>query len=1057
MKKNVIHFKTGACFRIFTLMLLFLPATLFGQGNITGKITDATDGSPLPGANVLIQGTTQGTVTDLNGVFVIEAAPDAVLVISYIGYLSESINVAGQTTVNIILTPDLASLDEVVVVGYGVQKKSDLTGAVSSVSGESLRKLPVATVDQALQGQAAGVTITQRSGRPGEGVDIKIRGISSINGSQPLIIIDGVQGGDLTNLNPNDIASIEVLKDASTAAIYGATGGNGVILVTTKMGTPGKLTANLNVYHGVEQELNKIELMNSQEWMAVCEETSTAARALNDRPDTLKTYNWQDIVFEPAAVENYDLSLSGGNDVSSFLFSAGYNRQEGIIRNSEYKRFTLRVNSEHKILKRIKFEEKLSYVNTAREGFEEWIWHQYYWNPVYNTLLMDPSVPGYDANGKWSVSPLSVYNPLIDLDMINRKDKTNIVDGNFGLTVTLIKGLDIINRFNGVLGFNDVWNYEGEYHATPTEFRDIDKLTQSMARYNSWNIQNLIQFQKTIGGSHNLMVLLGHEAFQWKTYDITGSRNGFPSSDPSMLYFIQAKDDSSLSQLPTGTANIRTSEAFFGRLNYDYKGKYLMTLNIRRDAASNFPEDHKWGTFPSFSLGWKFSEEAFVQGFEYLSFGKLRFGYGQTGANARTGFPYYPKIESLSYMKYSFDNSRSSTGSAPTAIANPEIMWEAVNMTNLGIDLSFFSNRLSLSADIFNKVNEGMIMTQQVPRFAGTKLNININAYPEVNIGSIQNRGYEITITGRKKEGELTGSVDLNFSGVKNEVIELANDSILAGRVHVLNPTNMTYVGAPVAQFYGWETDGLFRETDPTKRVGTRNVIINQPFMIDDGDTVYMQNRAVPGDVRYKDTDGDGELTNDDKVNLGSPLPKLVYGFTINLEYKGFDLSAFFNGTLGNKILNGTKQYLYYLQGYANHAKEYADRYVPEDVVKQTSTGEEIIVLHKNTDTDIPRNYSGNYNRLTNFFIEDGSYLRLRNLVLGYTVPNTISSKVSIQRCRLYVGARNLFTLTRYTGLNPDVAGKEPETEGMDILELGVDLGVYPVTRMYYFGANITF
>ena len=1050
--------KPGLLKMLSVLACLFFSIQAFTQGtDVTGIVT-SEDGEAIVGVNVVIEGTTTGAVTDLDGKYSITVPnEDATLVFSFIGYISQQVKVGSRTVIDVVLQESVTELDDVVVIGYGVQKKSDLTGAVSSVSGDNLRKLPVATVDQALQGQAAGVTITQRSGRPGESVDIKIRGISSINGAQPLIIIDGVQGGDLTNINPNDIASIEVLKDASSAAIYGATGGNGVILVTTKMGTPGKLTANLNVYHGVEHAINNLELMNSQEYMAVCEETSTAARALNDRPDTLKTYNWQDIVFQPAVVENYDLSLSGGNEVSSFLFSAGYNRQEGIIRNSEYKRFTIRINSEHKILKRIKFDEKLSYVNTVRDGFEEWIWHQYYWNPVYTTLLMDPSVPGYDANGKWSVSPLSVTNPLIDLDMIDRTDKTNIVDGNFGLTINVLKGLDIINRFDGVMGFNDIWNYEGEYHATPTEFRDIDKLTQSMGRYLSWDIQNLIQYQKTFGSSHNLLVLLGHEAFQWKTYDITGSRNGFPSTDPSMLYFIQAKDDSSLNQLITGTADIATKEAFFGRLNYDYKGKYLLTLNVRRDGASNFPEDKKWGIFPSFSLGWKFSEEEFVQGFEYLSFGKLRFGYGQTGANARTGFPYFPKIESLSYMKYSMDNSRSSIGSAPTQIANPEITWESVNMANLGIDLGFFNNRLSLSADIFNKVNEGMIMTQQVPRFAGTKLNINIDAYPEVNIGSIQNRGYEVTITGRKKEGELTGSVEMNFSGVKNEVLELANDSILAGRVHVLNPTNMTYVGAPVAQFYGWETDGLFRETDPTQRIGARNVIINQPFMVEDGDTTYMQARAVPGDMRYKDTDGDGELTNDDKVNLGSPLPKLVYGFSINLEYKGFDLSAFFNGTIGNKILNGTKQYLYYLQGYSNHAKEYADRYVGEDLVKQTSTGEEIIVLHKNTDTDIPRNNASNYNRLTNFFIEDGSYLRLRNLVLGYTIPNKISSKVSIQQCRLYVGARNLFTLTKYTGLSPDVAGKEPETEGMDILELGVDLGVYPVTRMYYFGANITF
>jgi TonB-linked SusC/RagA family outer membrane protein len=1037
-------------------LLFFIQAN--AQVTVKGTVTDENQ-APLPGVTILEKGTQNGTVTDLDGNYALEVTENAVVVISYVGYLSEELKVKESMSYSIQMVPDIINLNDVVVIGYGVQKKSDLTGAVSSVSGNDLRKIPIATIDQALQGQAAGVNITQRSGRPGEGVDIQIRGISSINGTQPLVIIDGVQGGDLANINPSDISSIEVLKDASSAAIYGATGGNGVILVTTKMGTPGKLTANLNLYRGVENAINKIDLMNSQEWMAACEESSTSARAINDRPDTLKTYDWQDIVFKPAAVENYDLSLSGGNDVSSFLISAGYNRQEGIIRNSDYKRFTLRINSEHKILKRIKFDEKLSYVNTVKNGFEDWIWHNYYSNPVYQALLMDPSVPAYDADGKWSVSSRSVINPLIKLDMIDRTDKNNIVDGNFGLTITLIKGLDIINRFDGVLGFNDVKNYEGEYHATPTDFRDVDKLTQSMSRTISWDIQNLIQYQTSLGSFHNLSVLLGHEAFKWWTYNISGSRNGFPSTDPSMLYFIQAKDDSSLSQFITGTADVATIEAFFGRLNYDYKGKYLLTLNVRRDAASNFPEGKKWGLFPSFSLGWKFSEEKFVKGFEYLSFGKLRFGYGQTGANAKTGFPYYPKIESLAYMKYSFDNNRSTIGSAPTQIANPEITWESVNMANLGIDLGFFNNRLSLTADIFNKVNEGMIMTQEVPRFAGTMLTVDADAYPEVNIGSIRNKGYEVTITGRKNEGELTGSMSLNFSGVKNEVLDLATDSILAGRVHTLQPTSMTYVGAPVAQFYGYVNDGMFTVNDPTyvNKLG-KTVIVAQPYSVSaTGDTTYMQSKARDGDVRWKDLNGDGKLTAADKKTLGSPLPKLTYGFSFTLEYKGFDLSAFFNGTLGNKILNGTKQYLYYLQGYGNHAQVFADRYVPEDVVKQSSTGEDLVVLHKNINSDIPRNYTDNYNKLNSFFIEDGSYLRLRNLVLGYTIPNKITSKVSIQRCKLYAGAKNLFTLTKYEGISPDVAGKTPETAGMGVLELGVDLGIYPVTRMYYFGANITF
>lgn len=1031
---------------------------------IRGTVVDAKNSTPLPGLTVVVKGTTVGSVTDFDGKYSITASSKDVLVFSFIGYSNQEILVGDKTTIDVKLAEDVVGLDEVVVTGYGVQKKSDLTGAVSSVSSEKISRLPVSSIDQALQGQAAGVNITAKSGRPGEAVDIQIRGISSINGTTPLVIIDGI-AGDLNRINPSDIASVEVLKDASSAAIYGATGGNGVILITTKKGTPGKITTSVNAYRGIETASNKVELMNSQEWMAVNEETvwnNTATKkrvgmkALNSRPDTLKTYDWQEILYQPAIAENYDINVSGGNELSSFMISSSYSNQNGIIKSSEYKRFTFRINAEQKLSKRITFDQSISFVNTVNKGLEEWQWHSYYSNPLWKTLLMDPSVPDYDANGKWGVSSYNTENPLIDLDVKDRTSRNNFFEGNFGLKFNLLKGLDFTSRFSGKLGFGDNKEYAPKYWSTTVFNNSVDKLIQSMNRSISWTSQNILSYQTTIANVHNLSLMAGMEANKWWDYDIRGERYDMPSTDPWMLYLVKSSNGEDLGQLVTGTGNVGANQAYFGRINYDYAGKYLLTLNVRRDGSSKFGPANRWGNFPSFSLGWKFTEEAFMQNVDAISFGKIRFGYGQTGSNARSGFPYLAAVISDDHYRYSFNNTTSTIGTGPSQIANTEIRWESVNMSNLGLDISFFDNKLSVTADIFDKVNEGMLMYKEVSATAGTYYGED----PEVNIGSLSNKGYELTITARKKEGELKGSIDFNISGVKNEVLELATDSMKVGRVHSLQPTNMTSIGSPVAQFWGYEVDyslgnGLFRETDPVDENG---VFTNQPFKTDaKGKITYAQQRAKAGDRRYKDTDNDGAITTKDMVTLGSPLPKFTYGLTINMEYKGFDLSAFFYGSYGNKILNGTKQYMYWYQSNSNHVKEFADRYVQNDIIKLDENGNEMVVVKQNIDTDIARNSEDNYNKLCSWHIEDGSYLRMKNLVVGYTIPNNLTSKVNIQKVRVYCGAKNLFTLTKYKGISPEVAGKGAEDGSTPILESGVDLGVYPTTRMIYFGANIVF
>jgi TonB-linked SusC/RagA family outer membrane protein len=1035
---------------LLTFVIVFFVGEVNVQANesipangeqVKGVVKEARTSEPLPGVTVVVKGKTIGTVTDIDGNFTIEANPSDILVFSYIGYLQQSIPVGDKKSIDVSLQEDQYGIDEVVVTGYGVQKRSDLTGAVSSVSAEKLNSMPVPNVEQALQGMAAGVNIIPKSGKPGEEADIQIRGINSLNGTRPLIIIDGVSGS-LDQLNPADISSIEILKDASSAAIYGATGGNGVILVTTKSGKAGKMRVSANVYRGIENSVGQVEMMNSQEYIELLEELEAKKKIpVNYKPDTLPTYNWQDIVFKEAISENYNVAISGGNDVSTYLFSAGLDKQNGLVKNTDYQRFTMRMNSEHKVNKFLTFDEKITYVNTSTEGYDQWYWHNFYNNPIVGVISMDPTVPAYDENGKWTISPYNVGNPMVALDMKDKTDKYNNFEGNFGIKINLMKGLDYQSRITGKIGFNDAKEYQGIYTASPTDFNNQDKLIQSMRKNMAYNFQNYISYNTTVAQKHNISAMVGMEASKFWWYDIYGTRVDMASSNPNLLYLSKSTNGTSDIQNVEGSADIGADQAYFGRLNYDFDSKYLLTVNVRRDGSSKFGPNFRWGTFPSFSFGWKFTEEAFMKNIPAISTGKLRFGYGQTGANARGGFSYLSTVVTKPEFRYSIDNLVSQVGTAPNQISNPSLHWESVNMSNLGLDMTFFDNRLSFSADLFNKVNDGMILEKETSSIAGTFQGQN----PEVNFGKISNKGYEITIGARKNDGDLKGSIDFNISGVKNEVMSLAADSIKSGAVHNVSPTNLTRVGSPVAQFWGLQIDGMFSAQDPTEVVGTKTYITNQPFITNSfGTKVYAQANAKPGDARFKDVNNDGRISEADKVILGSPLPKLTFGFSINLEYKGFDFSAFFNGMYGNKIMNGTKQYLYNPVGSGNRGKAFANRY-RDEVVKDG-----VVVVHENHDTDMYRLSADTYTKMSSFFVEDGSFFRLRNVTLGYTVPSAISNKIGLEKLRVYAGGKNLFTLTKYTGLNPEVGGN-------DIRTLGVDIGLYPVTKMIYFGANIVF
>jgi TonB-linked SusC/RagA family outer membrane protein len=1033
-----------ALFKVIILGWLLIGGNiLFGQERVITGIVNDNSGNPLPGVSVIVKGTTSVAVTDVEGKFSIKVPEkNAVLLFKFLGYADQEIGVGDQTFLKVTLSEKVQELDQVVVVGYGVQKRSDLTGSVSSVSSEKLTKLPIAGLDQALQGMAAGVNIVPVTGRPGSGVDIQIRGITSINGTTPKLIIDGV-GQDisaLSRLNPDDVESIEVLKDASSAAIYGASGGNGVILVTTKKGNSGEIKTYFNSYLGTDNVIKELDMMNSQQWMELLEEMSSSKLPITTRPDTFKTYNWQDIVFNEALTQNYDLSFNGGNEKSTFLLSASYNKQEGIIKKTDNERFTVRLNSDQK-LKYFSISEKISYSNNVRYGFEDWEYLGYYQNPVMFALQMAPYLPAYDKNGKWSINEFGGgINPLVQIDMKDKRNKSDNLEGNFAITIEPLKGLTYLSRITGDLSLNDSKEFQDKYYASATDNRTQNAIIQSMSRGYSWNFQNILTYANSIQ-NHNFLLMAGVEAFRYWGYDINGTRVDFSFTLPELLYLSMSGNDTLDKQVVEGSGYEGKGYRYVGRINYDYKGKYLLTVNVSQDYSANFGPENRVGTFPSFSLGWKFSEEEFMKNLDFISFAKLRVGYGEIGANAKSGFPYATNIIMPAKFKYSFDNQVSQIGAGPQQVANPGIKWEAVKMTNIGLDLNLFGNKVNFTVEYFNKENDGMLMIQNVPYIAGTYAISN----PEVNIGSIKNTGFEFTLGYKNSLNKLKYSVDFNLSTVKNKILKLATDSILSGSAHNVSPITLTREGASISEFYGYKTDGLYRESDLGMYRG-RKIIINQPYYVKNSDTIFAFPAAKPGDVRYVDLNKDGKINEKDKTILGSPLPKFTFSLSINLEYSMFDLNLLFYGNYGNKVFNGTKQYLYYSQGNGNRLAVFANRY-KDEIVKN-----DVVVVHENHNTDIPRFNSVNYTYPSDFFIEDGSYLRLRNIQLGFTLPANISSRIGIERFRIYIGAKNLFTLTSYKAYNPEVSSGSGGLTG-----LGIDYGTYPATKTLLAGLSLAF
>ncbi len=1120
MRKNLtLQLRAGKKRCMFLLVLITVLSVIIGparafaneellqQGTeISGTVVEAATGDPLPGVSILIKGTSTGTITDQDGKYLIVASPTDVLVFSFIGFLNEEIPVGTSTTIDIRLIEDLIGLEEVVVTGYGIQKKSDLTGSIASVSGEDLSNMAVISADQALQGHAAGVNITPTTGIPGGSVNIAIRGISSINGTQPLVIVDGVRAS-LGDINPSDIESVEILKDAASNAIYGSAGGNGVILVTTKDGKAGKPTGTFSYYIGFQKPWKRLNMMNTEEYT----EIHDILAAMEDDPlwseqwaDPLNYYDYQDLMMRDAKMEDYDLSFSGGNEFSTYYLSANYTKQEGLLEKTDYQQFSVRIKSDHKINKYIKVGENVSYTLLARDGFEEWRFQNAYNSPFTNVLTMVPYLPPYSTRfddtypslsgdqfplSNVSVSPIfrhstdtmldkkwsyheSAVNPQTKIDIMNHWSREHKIGGKFFVEISPFKGFTFTSVMNGYTNFRNSETYNPAYIYNTVEQNPENELQKENVQEYGWEHQDYFNYNVTLNQVHNIGVMAGFESRYKKWANVETRRDQLINNSPEMRYLSTSTDQESLVQLPEGRAYEDAAYGIFGRLTYDYRSKYLVNLSIRRDASSRFGPDFRKGTFPSASVGWKFTEENFFKNINFLSFGKIRLGYGESGANAPGYYAYYARVDATgSLLNYPLsDGDVAYQGATRSQLPNFEMHWETVIMTNIGIDLAFLENKLSLTVDYFNKTSEDMLQYQDVlatsgiwqwPESSNHQDELGGDARPLVNIGSIKNTGVEFTVGYRSMEGPVKMNFQFNGTFQKNEVVDLANDSVIRGTVSVgLSSICLTAEGNPMAQFYGYKTDGLFTEAD-ARDDGTGDLYIyNQPFTLNTtGDTVWAQPNALPGDFRFVDVNGDGLINSDDRTIIGNPIPKFIMGFSAGFQYKNFDLNMFFEGKFGHDLFYGSKLALMSREPGLNRLTTVLDQY--RDAIYD---GEGNLLFEENHNTDEPRlarvDINNNF-RVSDYYVEKGSYLRMKNIQLGYTIPQNLTSKVGVTRFRVYVGVRNLITITKYSGLDPEFDYSptlDYDTGRKDLMIQGLDIvGNYPQSRMVMMGVNMQF
>jgi TonB-dependent starch-binding outer membrane protein SusC len=1009
--------------------------------SVSGQVLDENSNS-MPGVNIVVKGTTIGTTTDVDGKFRL-AVPDAsaILVFSFIGYEPQEIAVGTQTEINITMVPDVSQLNEVLVVGYGTQKKSTVTGAIASVSAKELSTLPTVSLEQSLQGRAPGVIVTN-NGAPGVAPIVRIRGIGTVNNANPLYVVDGVQVGEGTNIDPKDVQSVEVLKDASAAAIYGSRAANGVILITTKSAKSEKLGIMIDSYIGVQTPWRKLDLLNQEQYIDYADDLQDGVlppRVINGLDEPIyegasTTFrqtdtDWQDEMFRNATIQQHRFEITKGGDVSRIYVSGGYFDQEGIMIGTDYKRGNLRVNSDHKINKWLSFGETI-YLATDKRRVEAA--GGSIGTNIRSIISSIPYLPVHNPfNNGGYFGPQSVDGSDPTQPVRNALLNENYVDGNSILATGYlnIKLLDWLSyRFQaGVsMGNNLRSNFSPSFNSGEGGYasKTFSDISQTRENFVAPVFTNQITIDKTLG-KHNFNVVLVAEQQTSKFSSLTGTGTNKISNE---IEIPRGVDAPQVNAFETEWAQI----SYAGRINYDFNGKYLLGASIRRDGSSRFAQDNQWGNFPSVSAGWRISEEYFMKDISWLSELKIRGSYGLVGNN-NTGGDYQTQATLSSNNYYEFDKGTGTQtqGYTINTMANADLKWETTEMTNIGLDAGLFGHKVTLSAEYFNNLTENMILQVPLPASMGYD-----NA-PFANVGSVRNKGFEWEVGYNSQASAFKWSASANMSVVNNEVISLgAEGSTMARENWYGDNLTMTEAGEPIAYFLGYQVLGIFQNQ---AEIDAANAV--------DGDagTKYQEN-AAPGDLKFQDVNGDGLINPDDKIKIGKVLPDFTYGINMSANWRNFDAVLFIQGVQGNQIYSTTKYHLEGMTRLFNAGTAVMDRWTAEG-----------------QSTSVPRAVGGDPNlnsRASSRFVEDGSYLRIKNLTVGYSVPmESLSSLTNdtVTKLRLYLSTTNLLTWTKYeSGYDPEI-GAFSGGGSAGSLQNGIDYGQYPQPRTVTVGLQLGF
>lgn len=971
------------------LLLLLTVQLGYGQSTLTGKVTDAETGEGLPGVNVLIQGTGSGATTNLEGEYRLEVPGDnEVLLFSFIGYDSQEIRVGNQSIINVALKPDVAQLNEVVVIGYGTQKKEDLTGAISTIDTEAIAKVPTNDLRKAMQGQVPGVSV-QSGGEPGADPVVRIRGIGSFGNNAPLYIVDGIQT-PISQVPVSDVASVQILKDAAAASIYGSRAANGVVIITTKRGKKGDIKVNYNTSYGWQKISNRYDVVDRQGYQLLNNEAVRNAMATDPElslvpsndPDSEFFVNdidtdWQDEGLSTGSIMEHALSFSGGSDHGNYYVSLNYFDHNGPVEGNgpNYDRYSIRVNTDFNIGK-FKIGESLQ---VAKERFD-FSGFLHTGNYVQDLVRAIPTVPVRDPNriggygGPDGVLHRSLMINSIGANSIlsNQSDRYRVIGNLYG-EYEILKGLDF--RTSLSLERTDWRDTRSEpiFDLGTNRNNEIPKFYDWRGDGMTASIENTLTYEKFLG-KHHVTALIGNTALQTKVVNLNARADNVDPRFPTVI-------SSGAERFVEGDENENRLESYFGRLLYDYDSKYLLTATLRRDGSSRFGANYRYGTFPSVSVGWRMNEEDFMQDITWLDQLKLRGSYGVLG-NQEIGN--YGATTFINPYAHAVFGGQLALGATQVGFANEDLKWEENTSTNIGVDLAVFNNRISFTAEYYNTLTEDVLVQVPLPPSSG----VYDFAAPFVNAGTIQNSGLEFVLGYHKREGEFTYNASANFSTLKNEVISLGGgEPIQVGM-------GRTEEGGEVSAFYGYRVEKIIQSQEELDALNAAAP-----------DGIYQDINTAPGDFMFRDLDGDGLINDQDREYLGSAIPKYYFGGNLSAGYKNFDFSMLLQGHAGNKVLDAVRTSIEGAAGYTNYSTRVLDRWTPE-----------------NRDTDVPRVIISDPNanaRGSDRWLEDGSYLRVTSLQLGYTLPaNLVGSTIS--NFRVYVTGQNILTLTRFQGMDPD-------------------------------------